>query len=145
MKNSIKRPPPAIIYRRLLYYAVLDKSIRYSGCKLMFVGRPRGKLRELKKVPCVAICERLFEDEKAFWLFYCDRDWNDVGVADYDTLDAAMHRAERMYPGISTLWMKAQVTKKQVNNYLDGLFKGRRCPSCNKKKPWLCGCLTKGI
>lgn len=135
MAQSIGKPPPAINFERLLYYAVLGKSIRYSGCKLMFVGPSAEKLKELKRVPCVAICEGKFENKKTFWLFYCDKDWNTVGSAHYESPVVAMRRADRMYPGISAAWVKANVTKKQAENYLKHLWKHSRCHFCNNVKP----------
>lgn len=135
MVPSIGKPPPAIHDSRLLHYAVLGKSIRYSGRKLMFVGRPPGPLKEIKKVPCVAICEGELENKKTFWLFYCDKQWNPIGTAHYDSVEAAMHRAERMYPGISAVWVKANVTKRQVKDYLDDLWEHSRCHVCNHVKP----------
>jgi hypothetical protein len=135
MVPSIGKPPPAIDYSRLLYYAVLGKSIRYSGRKLMFVGRAGEELKELKKVPGVAICEGEIENNKTVWLFYCDKHWNTVGSAPYDAVEAAMHRAERMYPGIGALWVKANITKKQSKDYLRELWKHSRCHFCNHVKP----------
>jgi hypothetical protein len=104
MENPSITPPPRITRndRALLYYAVLDESVGYRlGHGLFFVD---GK--EVGKVPCLAICQ----DKKSgkFTLYYCDQDWTLLGVAaDYESVDAAKHRAERIYPGSLTRWVEA--------------------------------------
>jgi hypothetical protein len=125
MSPSINNPPPAIAYARLLYYAALGKSIRYSGCKLMFVGYDKNKkLKELKKVPCIAIgVGKFMGEEEEIQLIYCDKDWESIARVPYASIEDAMRRAERMYPGISALWIKSKVTKKQAKNYLVKLRK----------------------
>ena len=101
MGNPSATPPQAITLNDsvLLCHAVLDESVGYSmGHGLFFVD---GK--EIGKVPRLAICK-----DKAsglFTLYYCDEDWNPLGVAtDYRSIDSAKLRAERIYPGSSTRW-----------------------------------------
>jgi dihydrofolate reductase len=94
--------PPADIMppARLLCYAIRDKSIRYSGCRVMFVGG-----EELKEVPGVAIVESHEPDlGRKFWLLYCDQHWKIIGFAPYESVEDAKRRAELMYPGILRFW-----------------------------------------
>lgn len=112
----MNNPPPVIMNGRVLYYAVLGKSIRYSDCKLMFVGPPE-KLKELKKVPRVAICADELGKSDHVLLVYCSKEWEAIGSSSHDSVQAAMHRAERMYPGVSALWVEAKVTKQQEREY----------------------------
>jgi len=127
MQKPMKEPPPAIDGMRVLYYAILPKTIRYSGCALMFVG---GK--ELKKVPGVAICER---DDNEAWLYYCDVKWDAIGASPYASIEASKRRAERMYPGISAVWVKPKATIRQVKDYL----KHHSCYLCNNVTPGFAG------
>jgi hypothetical protein len=46
-----------------------------------------------------------------------------------------MRRAERMYPGTSALWVKANISKKQAKDYLRDLWEHSRCHFCNNVKP----------
>lgn len=101
----------------------------------MFVGRDGEDLKEVKKVPCLAICEGESGSKRAFLLLYCDKDWKVIATCPYDSTEAAMRHAERMYPGISDVWLKANVTKKQARDYLNKLWNHSRCYFCNHVKP----------
>lgn len=62
---------------------------------------------EIGRVPCLAICQD--KDSRLFTLYYYDRDWNLLGVAtDYQSVHAAKHRAERIYPGSSERWIETR-------------------------------------
>jgi hypothetical protein len=122
-------PPPVICVndRVLLHYAVLNDSVGFnSGHGLMFVG---GK--EIGRVPCLAICQD--RDSPQFTLYFCDSDWNPIGIASYDTVAAAKQRAERIYPGSSAYWIEAQFTESDANRYLDERFSDMRCSFCGKR------------
>jgi hypothetical protein len=84
----------------LICYAVLDERVGYTvGHGLFFVDG-----REIGRVPRLAICKD--KDSGLFTLYYCDEDWNLLGVAtNYQTVDTAKSRAERIYPGSSTRWI----------------------------------------
>jgi hypothetical protein len=108
-------PPPIICVDDcvLLHYAVLDNSVGYNaGHGLMFVG---GK--EIGRVPCLAICRD--KQSPQFNLYYCDSDWSLIGVAAYETVEAAKRRADRIYPGSSASWVEAHFTEEDVKRYLD--------------------------
>jgi len=80
---------------------MLDETVGYTvGHGLFFVD---GK--EIGRVPCLVICQD--KDSRLFTLYYCDSDWNLLGVAtNYQSVDAAKHRAERIYPGSSERWVE---------------------------------------
>ena len=87
-------PPPALSSARVLHYAVLDETVGFnSGHRLVFID---GK--ELGKVPCLAIYQK--KKASKFLIYYCDSDWEPVGASQYDTVEAAKGRAERIYPRI---------------------------------------------
>lgn len=96
------RPPQKITLNdaALLYYVELDESVGYTeGHGLFFVD---GK--EIGKVPRLAICKD--KESGLFTLYYCDENWILLGVAaNYQSVDAAKHRAERIYPGSSARWV----------------------------------------
>jgi len=103
MEEPSTTPPQKITRndRALLCYAVLNESVGYTaGHGLFFVD---GK--EIGRVPCLAICQD--KDSRLFTLYYCDSYWNLLGVAtNYQSIDAAKHRAERIYPGSSERWVE---------------------------------------
>ena len=109
-------PPPIIGLndRLLLQYAVLDESVGYTvGHKLFFVD---GK--QIGRVPCMAICQD--KETSLFTLYYCDEEWSFLGVAtNYESVDAAKRQAERIFPGLSARWVKANFTEQDATNYLD--------------------------
>jgi hypothetical protein len=102
MENPSATPPQKITLNdsALLCHAVLNESVGYTvGHGLFFVD---GK--EIGKVPRLAICKD--KDSGLFTLYYCDKNWNPLGVAtNYQSVDAAKHRAERIYPGSSACWI----------------------------------------
>jgi hypothetical protein len=122
-------PPPVISVndRVLLYYAILDASVGYTaGHGLFFVD---GK--EIGPVPCLAICQD--RDSQCVTLYYCDSDWNLLGVAPYESVDAAKRRAERIYPGSLAHWVEARFTEENAKRYLEEAWKGEQCNFCGKK------------
>ena len=119
------KPPPAIASERVLHYAFLDDSVGFNaGHKLIFID---GK--ELGKVPRLAICQAKKSSEVS--LFYCDDDWDFVGVSVHDSVAAAKNRAERLYPG-SVKWVEANFTQEEVGLYLDQVWASFRCSFCGK-------------
>jgi hypothetical protein len=97
-------PPPQKITRNdsmLLCYAVLDEIVGYTvGHGLFFVDG-----EEIGRAPCLAICQD--KDSRLFTLYYCGSDWNLLGVAtNYQSVDAAKHRAERVYLSSSERWVE---------------------------------------
>lgn len=76
----------------------------------MFVG---GK--EIGRVPCLAICQD--KSSAHFILYYCDRDWSLIGIASYDTVEAAKRRTERIYPGSFRCWIEVKkFAEEDVND-----------------------------
>ena len=120
-------PPPAVCSERVLHYAVLDETVGFnSGHRLVFID---GK--ELGKVPCLAICQK--KKASKFLIYYCDNDWEPVGASEYDTVEAAKGRAERIYPGSSAKWIEAHFTEEDVRRYLDEIWTDLRCSFCGKR------------
>jgi hypothetical protein len=106
-------PPPLICLndRLLLHYAVLNESVGFNaGHGLFFIDG-----EEIGKVPCLAICQDQHSTQVT--LYYCKRDWSLIGVAAYDSVAAAKQRAERIYPGSSTCWIKADFTEEDAKRY----------------------------
>jgi len=129
MEHPSSTPPPIICVNDLvlLHYAVLNDSVGFnSGHGLMFVGK-----KEIGKVPYLAICRD--KDSPQFTLYYCDSDWSPVGIASYDTVDAAKRRSERIYPGSSTCWIEANFTEEEATRYLNEILADQRCSFCGKK------------
>jgi hypothetical protein len=123
---GVRKPPLVLDSGRLLAYAVLGKSARYSGHSYLYVN---GK--ELGPVPRLAIRQPL--REAAVLLLHCAADWSVLGMSAYPSLEAAKHQAERIYPGAAAYWKHADVSERDVEAYLNKLWKGRECTLCGKR------------
>jgi hypothetical protein len=148
MSQEILPPPPIICIARRLYYAILDESVGYSGRTSVF----RYGV-ELGRVPCLAICKD--GQMPDFFLFYCDREWDVLACAGHPSVDDAMVRVERTFPGSLARWIDAQVSEEEGERLLDELWADERCSVCGKRMDlvdemaeqpdvrWICDrCLT---
>ena len=124
-----EKPPPILGNGRLLEYAVVDESVRYSGRSLIFVG-----FKELGPVPFLAITKDFKTGEIA--LLYCDREWDVLATGGcYESLEQAKESAERTYHGISSRWIDAKVTEKEALEYRDAVWADSRCSFCDTIPP----------
>lgn len=125
MSKHPNEPPPVLASARVLEYAVLTSSVRYSGHTSLFVG---GK--ELGPVPRLAICQSL--GETTFMLFHCDDDWNMLGISGHASIAKAKARAERIYAGVSACWIDRQVTEADAAAYIEQECGHERCRFCGR-------------
>jgi hypothetical protein len=119
-------PPPDLDCARLLHYVVIDSGIEFSGRSLLFVD---GK--ELGAVPCLAICEE--KKTGGVLLFHCASDWSVLGCSAHDSVSDAQARAERVYKGVSTRWVDANISREAADAYLNELFANERCRVCGRR------------
>jgi hypothetical protein len=125
MAQTPPNPPPVLANARVLEYAVLGKNVSYSGHSSLFVD---GK--ELGPVPCLVICQSF--DRAEALLLHCDRDWNVLGLAGYTSLAEAKQHAERIYPGVSAHWTKANVTEAKAPKDVKEDTGDLRCSFCGR-------------
>jgi hypothetical protein len=124
--GSIQTPPPVIDCSRLLCYAIVNHNVQFSGRTLLFVD---GK--ELGQVPCLAICEE--KRPSGVLLFHCDREWTTLGCSAHPSTAEAKAKAERIYAGISALWVDAGISQEAAESYLNKQFRNERCSFCDKR------------
>jgi hypothetical protein len=101
----MKRPPPVLDSARVLEFAVLDESVRFTGKLHLSHGDVR-----IGAVPGLAICRDPGVD--GLLLFHCDENWNVVAAQIWNnpdrptiaTVDEVKERAEKYYSGISSKW-----------------------------------------
>lgn len=125
MLEGIK-PPPTLDCCRVLAYAIVDDSVRYTGQGMLFVGD-----QEVGPVPRLAICQD-GESGRVF-LFYCGHDWTTLASSGAISPEAAKNTAERMYAGVSALWIDALVTEEEAAKHLDEIWSGWRCNFCGRR------------
>jgi hypothetical protein len=119
-------PPPALYCDRVLQYAILNDAVEFSGRTLLFVDG-----RELGAVPRLAICEE--RKSGGVLLLHCTSDWTVLGCSAHKAVADAQVRAERIYRGISSQWVNANVSPETFAAYLDELFDDQRCRTCGKR------------
>jgi hypothetical protein len=117
-------PPPVLEGARVLAYAVVDKTVIYTGRSTLYID---GKL--LGAVPCLAICEL---ETGAVLLLFCDEKWNSLGIVESRSLAEAQKRAESEYEGLSTKWVSANVSEEEAARYLNEQGDSLRCSFCGK-------------
>lgn len=127
-KCHMNSPPPVLSMARVLAYAVVDRSVNFSGHQRLYVD---GKL--LGKVPRLALCRPLGAKlADTILILYCDIRWDVLGIANADSLEAAKSEAERCYPGISQKWIEKQVTESEAKEWLKVHCHEAICSFCGR-------------
>jgi hypothetical protein len=127
----IENPPPVLGNARVLEYAILDESVKYSGHSTLFVGKPDQGLKELGPVPCLAIAQELKTGE--IMLLHCDEKWEVLGLGgNYDSVSQVKAKAERAYHGVSARWIETKISEAEALKYLEELWADERCNFCGK-------------
>ena len=101
----MKPPPPLLDSAKVLEFAVVDSSVRFTGNLHLFHGGER-----VGPVPCLAIGRD--PAVEGLLLFHCDDDWNVLAAQIWNSPDRAVvatveevkQRAEQYYSGISAKW-----------------------------------------
>ena len=110
----IDQPPPVLDSARLLEYAEVDASVKYTGRIMVYVDGA-----ELGAVPRLAICENM-RGEPDTLLFYCDASWNVLAAGGYSSVREARASAETSYAGISRNWVKTPFSREEAERYFQG-------------------------
>jgi hypothetical protein len=121
-------PPPVLAGGRVLMHAVTGLPAKYSGHSNLFVG---GK--EVGPVPHLVIAESLYEP--GIVLLHCSTAWRVLGIMSFPGIEEATKRAERIYPGVSSAWIKAHVSKAQAVKYEKEVWQGMECSFCGRLPP----------
>lgn len=126
--NCAANPPPVLSMARVLAYAIVDESVGFSGNQRLYVD---GEL--LGKVPKLALCQPLSRNLTTDVLvFYCDDEWDVLGVTNAESLDAAQSEVEHYYPGISQKWIKKAVTESEAEEWVKTHHKDAICSFCGR-------------
>lgn len=123
----LKSPPTVIEAARVIAYAVIDESVRWTGLQRHYVGDDL-----LGRVPGLAICQPVFGDDLRYLLFFCSEDWNVLGVRPSDSVDDHVKRAENWYEGVSAKWVYTNTTRETAEQFLRARDAASRCSFCEK-------------
>lgn len=107
----------------MLRYAIVDGRCAYSGHSQLFVGGA-----EVGPVSRLAICQNA---ENETLLLHCDGDWEVLGYMKFGSSARAEKRAERIYPGVSSLWVDAVQERERSREQEAGTF--LYCSFCGRR------------
>lgn len=120
-------PPPAIGSDRVIAYAIVDKTVHFTGEQRLFVG---DKL--LGRVPRIAICKSLRKDLKDYLILFCSKSWQALGVAGAKSLPLAKREVERYYAGISDKWVTVNTSERMAKRWLTEKYPEDVCSFCGQ-------------
>ncbi|MES1196583.1 MAG: ClpX C4-type zinc finger protein [Steroidobacter sp.] len=129
-------PPLVIDCARVMSYAFVG-NIAYKVHGALIVN---GK--SLGQVPNLAVCIELADDAGTL-LFYCDDEWNTLGVAEASSVDEAKKLAEKNYLGVNEKWIDIHTSVQTALEYYDQQSNGMKCSFCGKRPFQLGGSLLE--
>jgi hypothetical protein len=95
------KPPPILHGAMVLAYATLDDSVVRVRKDLLYIdGKP------LDHVAKLAISRS--PGDKEVLLFFCDDDWELLGLSAHPSVDQAKRRTEREFRGVAAKWKTYQ-------------------------------------
>ena len=121
-------PPPVLDGARVIAWAIVDDSVRWTGRQKLFRGDvPIGAM------PRLALCQNLHGLQDIL-LFHCDATWNVEAVSGSPTLEDTKAMAERAYAGIGARWVPLDLPVQQAREWLatsDDGTSALRCAFCD--------------
>jgi len=124
---TFNAPPPVLDMARVIEYAVVDGSVKWTGRQTILVD---GK--ELGAVPRLALCQNLSRDLKDILVFHCTEEWDVLGYSGGDTIEAAKSSTERAYQGISAKWIPTHVTEEEAKAWIKENCPDMSCSFCSR-------------
>lgn len=125
--NGHRRPPVAIVQRRVLEHAVLPVSLSFNGTSI-YLKHGDGPFAPLSRVSRLA----LSRDASGVWLEFCHSRWRHVAAQSYNTVGAAKQGAERAYRGSRRLWLKTGYSAADFRKHQERQWAPHRCLFCLK-------------
>jgi hypothetical protein len=120
-------PPPALEHARVIWYAVVDETVLWTGRQRLYVGEEL-----LGPVPRLAICQREIDGDADYLLVHCTEKWDVLGVIPNPSVDKLKEKAERWYCGINERWVKAEVPPEAAENWIREQVASMTCSFCGK-------------
>lgn len=103
-------PPPVIAGDRVVAFAIFGESVVWTGRLTLFVGD-----EQLGPTPTAAVVQPLDERPGAL-AFFCDEEWQPLGVVASDSVEDAKAVVERAYDGVQ--WVASETTPEQARQWL---------------------------
>jgi len=127
-------PPPVINGTRVILYALVGESVKFTGNLCLYVDGTR-----LGAVQRLVISESLDDQHKLF-LLHCDNNWHVLGIQAWNTIDDpnvttpndVKTRAENYYAGIASQWIAHGTSLEDARAYHEQMIGEHRCSFCNR-------------
>jgi len=123
----IQTPPPVLLMNRVIAYAVVDDTVKFTG---RWHVRVEGKA--LGRVPRLAIGQPLEEAFTDTLLHHCDESWNVLGTSGKPTLEETLAHAERAYEGVGTKWIYVNTSVEDARNWIRRNHPLEICSFCGR-------------
>ena len=128
-------PPPILENARILEYAVIDESVKFTGQLILNVDG-----EWLGAVPGIALAESFNNSELI--AFHCDENWNVLGVQTWNSPDGPVlksiadlkEKMEKYYCGISELWVQHTATAREALDLYEESQRAHSCSFCGKTR-----------
>jgi len=126
-------PPPVLAGARVLEYVIVDETVVFTGRLHLYSGNER-----IGRVPCLAICREF--DDGQYLLVHCGEDWEALGVQAWNgplargpaSVDEVKLRAESYYAGLSSRWIRLEVSLEDAQAYHEAQEREFICSFCGR-------------
>ena len=125
--SGMDAPPPVLQLARVIAYAAVDSSVRWTGRQKLFVGDEL-----LGAVPRLALCQNISGPVGNVLLFHCNDQWEVLGVSGGPTVEDAKAVAERAYEGITSKWVHMDVSPQEADQWIRTNHSEVICGFCGK-------------
>ena len=125
--NTPSPPPPVLDFARLIAWAVVDSSVRWTGRQKLFVGD-----KNLGAVPRLAICQNVSGPLTDVLLFHCNDEWDVLGVSGAKSHEEVRQMAERAYEGINAKWQEVNTSSAEAEAWIRKHQPTYLCAFCGK-------------
>ena len=127
MTSAKSAPPPVLDSARVILYAVVDKSVRYTRALHLYVGEKR-----LGKQPRLAICKNLRSGFKGYLILFCNKKWQTRGAVAFATLAEAKRAAESYYAGVAKRFVSMNVSGSAARQWIKKHNPESTCSFCGR-------------
>jgi hypothetical protein len=121
-------PPPVLDMARVIAYAIVDKSVQWTGRQLLFVD-----WKELGAVPHLALCQNVSGELKDILVFHCNEEWEVLGCSGGGTIEEAKASIECAYRGITAKWIETNVTEDEAKAWIKANCPDIVCSFCDRE------------
>jgi hypothetical protein len=138
--RSHDAPPPVLDFARVIAYAILDDSVKWTGKQKIFVGD-----EQLGPVPRLALAQDVEGELEDILIFHCNDQWEVLGLTGADSIEAAKAIAEHAYHGVTGRWIDTATTVEEARVWIRENHQHLFCLFCGRSPHELKSLLTQKL